>query len=235
VPHGDVSDFMHALDTHLACAIQVLRRYVIGVVWEPGKLSIVQLHTAEAVAHQVAYAMVNPTAAGLVWRPEQWPGLNPSVHEFGRRTLSAGKPDYYFTGKTWAAGGSVKLELPTQWFDGEDEARAAIERSLRAQLAGARAEIRRRGWRVMGPVRARNVSPYRRAKTFEARGSLRPHVAAGPGQTEARIAALQQLIEFRRRHREAKRRWCAGDRDVVFPAGTFWMVKHHGARVEPFP
>ena len=81
----------------------------------------------------------------MVWRPEQWPGLNTSVDELGRRTLSAGKPDYYFTGKTWAAGGSVELELPTQWFDGEDEAGDAIEHSLRAQLVEARAEIRKRG------------------------------------------------------------------------------------------
>ena len=74
VPHGNVSAFMHALDTHLACDIQVLRRYVVGVVWTPGQRTIVQLHTAEAVAHQIAYSMVSLTAAGLVWRPEQWPG-----------------------------------------------------------------------------------------------------------------------------------------------------------------
>ena len=179
--------------------------------------------------------MVNPTAAGLVWKPEQWPGLNPTLEELGRRTLAAGKPDFYFTGKKWAAAGSVKLELPILWFADEDAAREAIAQELEAQLAEARAEIRARGWKVMGPTRARNVSPYRRAKTFEARGTLRPHVAAGPGQTEARIAAIERLVEFREKHREAKRRWCAGDRDVVFPRGTYWMVKHHGARVEPFP
>ena len=234
-PNGDVSDFMHALDTHLACAIQVLRRYLVGVVWAPGKLSIVQLHTPEAVAHRIAYAMVSPVAAGLVWKPSDWPGLNPSIDELGERTLSERKPDYYFTGKTWPAQTSVKLELPMEWFDSEDDARDAIARHLEAQLRQARAEVRARGWKVMGPTRAKNVSPYKRAKTFEARGTLRPHIAAGPGQTEARIAAIEQLVEFRRRHREAKRRWCAGDRDVVFPAGTYWMVKHHGARVEPFP
>ena len=52
---------------------------------------------------------------------------------------------------------------------------------------------------------------------------------------EARIAAIEQLMEFRERHREAKRRWCAGDRCVVFPAGTYWMKKHHAAACEPFP
>ena len=64
---------------------------------------------------------------------------------------------------------------------------------------------------------------------------MRPHVAAGPGQTEARIAAIEQLVEFREKHREAKRRWCAGHWDAVFPRGTDWMVKYHGACVEPFP
>ena len=161
--------------------------------------------------------------------------LNPSLEELGRRPLSAGKPDFYFTGKRWAERSSVKLELPMQWFADEQGACEAIERELKTQLAEARAEIRKRGWKVMGPTPARNISPYRRAKTFEARGTLRPHVAVGPGQTEARIAAIERLVEFREKHREAKRRWCAGERDVVFPAGTHWMVEHHGARVEPFP
>jgi len=146
VPNGDVSDFMHALDSHLARALPVLRRYVVGVVWAPGKLSIVQLHTAEAVAHQIAYAMVNPVASGLGWKPSDWPGLNPSTDELGERPLSERKPDYYFTGKTWAPRTSVKLELPMEWFESEDEARDAIARHLEG---------------------------------------------AGPGQTEARIAAIE--------------------------------------------
>ena len=36
------------------------------------------------------------------------------------------------------------------------------------------------------------------------------------------------------RHRAAKERWIAGDRDVVFPAGTHRMRVHHGARVASF-
>jgi len=33
VPNGNVSEFMHALDTHLACAIQVFRKYKYGSGW----------------------------------------------------------------------------------------------------------------------------------------------------------------------------------------------------------
>jgi len=40
-----------------------------------GELSIVELKTVDAVVFQIAYAIVNPVAAGLVWKPEDWPGL----------------------------------------------------------------------------------------------------------------------------------------------------------------
>jgi hypothetical protein len=56
---------MHLLDTQLAKGVQVLRRYVRGVVWAPGELSIVELETPEAVVEQIAYAIANPVAAGL--------------------------------------------------------------------------------------------------------------------------------------------------------------------------
>ncbi len=66
VPEENVSDFMHRLDMRMARALQVLRRYVRGVVWEPGALSIVELKTTEAVTEQIAYAIANPVKAGLV-------------------------------------------------------------------------------------------------------------------------------------------------------------------------
>ncbi|HEY8427545.1 MAG TPA: hypothetical protein VIL20_04190 [Sandaracinaceae bacterium] len=65
--------------------------------------------------------------------------------------------------------------------------------------------------------------------------TLVPHLAAGRGHTAERIAAIEELREFRAAHALAKARWIAGDRDVVFPAGTFWMRVHHRARVAPFP
>ncbi|HJL17924.1 MAG TPA: hypothetical protein RMH99_19825 [Sandaracinaceae bacterium LLY-WYZ-13_1] len=60
VPNAHVSDFLHRLDTHLARAVQVLRRFVGGVVWAPGQLSIVELTRREAVVEQIVYAFVKP-------------------------------------------------------------------------------------------------------------------------------------------------------------------------------
>jgi REP element-mobilizing transposase RayT len=43
VPNANVSEFMHRFDLRMAKALQVLRSFVDGVVWAPGKLSIVEL------------------------------------------------------------------------------------------------------------------------------------------------------------------------------------------------
>ena len=234
VPNADVSAFMHLFDTQLAKGVQVLRRYVRGVVWAPGELSIVELETPEAVVEQIAYAIANPVAAGLVYQPSDWPGVTAKVEDLGRRVLSGTKPDFYFTGARWAMAEELALTLPAclNALGDEDAVRKLIADELEGQLAEARAKIKAKGWGVLGKVKARNVSPYKCATGFEELGKLRPHIAAGRGQVEARIAAIARLVDFRRRYREAKQRWCAGDRTVVFPLGTYWMRVHHGVAVE---
>lgn len=46
-PREDLTSFMHLLDMHMAWALQVYRRLVNDVIWEPGNLSIVELMTGE--------------------------------------------------------------------------------------------------------------------------------------------------------------------------------------------
>ena len=61
-----------------------------------------------------------------------------------------------------------------------------------------------------------------------------PHIAAGRGQKEARLAAIEELKELRLAYAEAYLRWRLGNYDIVFPAGTYAMRKYHGANVAPF-
>ena len=84
VEDGRVSEFMHRLDLRLARALQVLRRFVRGVVWAPGQLSIVELVTREAIVEQIAYAIANPVKAGLVHRASGWCGVTAKVEDLGR-------------------------------------------------------------------------------------------------------------------------------------------------------
>ncbi len=235
VPNGDVSELMHRLDLRLAKSIQVLRRYVRGVVWAPGQLSIVELVTPEAVCQQIAYAIVNPVKAGLCHRADEWCGVTQCVDDLGIGEIRARNPSFYFTSPSWPEIAAVDLTLPECLCgEGDDAARALIAAEVERQEAEAREYVAAKGWKVMGTKRAASISPFRCATSWEDIGKLLPHIAAGRGQTEARVRAIYELQEFRGAHAEMKARWVAGDRDVVFPAGTWWMVFHHGARVAPF-
>ncbi len=230
-----VSDFMARFDANLAKAVKVLRRLGRGIVWEPGGLSIVELKTADAMVHAIAYAIANPVAAGLVWRPEDWPGLTARAEDLGRAALRGVRPDYYFRPARWAADASIRLTLPAVLLEelGEDEARRRIAAEVERLVAEAHADLRARRVRVLGPIAAKTASPFARATSRETYGALRPHVATGPGRVEERIAAKLELVGFRRAYRESWLRFAAGERDVVFPCGTLLMRVRFGVRVAP--
>ena len=236
VPNENVSLFMERLDFRLAKALQVLRRFVKGVIWAPGKLSIVELVTPAAVVEAIAYAIVNPVKAGLVYEASDWPGVTASAADIGIRALEGTIPAFYFDRRKWAESASVPLTLPPclRALGDPDAARALIAAEVSHQEGEARAYVKEQGWKVWGRHAVMSVSPYRCAKSWEEIGKLAPHIAAGRGNCEERIAAIRELQAFRIAHREAKARWMAGDRDVVFPAGTYWMRIHHGARVASF-
>ncbi len=234
-PYENVSRFMQLLDCRLANALEVLRRLHRAVVWAPGELSIVELETTAAVAEQIADAIVNPVKAGLVFASGDWPGVTASVAQLGELVLTALRPAFYFVAASWPAIASIRFTLPTALIElGEEWARAWLEAEVARQEAEARAHVKAMGWRVPGKVAAQNVSPYERAKSWEELGKLAPHIAAGRGQADARKAAIARLRAFRADYRDALARWVAGDRDVVFPAGSYWMRVHHGAKVAPF-
>lgn len=234
-PYENVSRFMQLFDCRMANALKVLRRLPRGVVWAPGELSIIELETTTAVVEQIAYAIVNPVKAGLVFASSDWPGVTATVAQLGNLVLTAVRPAFYFLAATWPAIASVRFTLPARLLElDEDWARAWLEAEVARQEAEARAEVKAKGWRVPGPIAVQRVSPYKRARSWEDFGKRSPHIAAGRGETAARKAAIARLRKFRADYREAMDRWVGGDREVLFPSGTYWMRVHHGAAVAPF-
>ena len=227
---------MERLNGVLAKAVNVLRKYERGILWPPGELGMVELKTTEAVVFQIAYAIVNPVAAGLVWSPEDWPGLNLRVHEPGGGQVRAKRPAFYFRAVAWAETAVLNAVLPPCLRElGDEDAREMIRVEVARQLRAARADIRAKRHRVLGPVAASNVSPYRRAKTWEEYGTLNPRFAAGPGRRDALEEAMEEYVEFQLAYRAAWRRYRAGEEDVVFPYGTYRMRVRFGVRVADPP
>jgi hypothetical protein len=99
---------------------------------------------------------------------------------------------------------------------------------VRDKERAAREERLATGGRVAGRRRILAASAFDRPTTHEPRGNLRPHVACL--NRERRIRELVALRRFRVAHAEARRQFAAGQRDVLFPAGTFQMRVLFGAR-----
>ena len=188
-------------------------------------------YTPEAVAEKIGYVLANPVASGLVRHADEWPGAKSRVADLGGGQMSAARPDYYFDAEHggWPEHAELELALPPFVAAADADAwRDAVRASVAEHEERGRQEVADKGWKVLGAERAEAVSPYERATSYEPLVSRNPTFAVG-GVAGAYKAAVQALREFAAAYDAAMEMWRAGLRDVVFPAGTWWMVRHHGA------
>lgn len=231
--HGRLPDFLRRLHRLVALGTKALRKWE-GPTWDHEPTSVVQLLTTQAVIDKLAYVMANPVAAGLVHRARDWPGLTVLPNDLGRRTFTVDRPNDFFDPQNpkWPDRVDISLTVPPALSHLEEEAfREAVSEALAAKEREAKQELRARRRQVLGSRRVRQMSPYRRAQSFEEIRSRNPTFAVGRGQTHALRSAVQTLRAFRRAYREAFEQWRAGYRSVVFPQGTWCMCRLHSACV----
>lgn len=233
---GRLPAFLQFFHRISAVGTKVLRKWE-GSLWDHNHTSAVRLLTNAAVAEKIAYVLANPVAAGLVWQPREWPGAKVDVSDIGAGQLRANRPPFFFSPKNpeWPDHATLPIKLPP---DVAPARRARFLRKvgaeLRRRVADAHEVLRSQGRKVLGAARARSVSHEERATSAEELGERDPTFATGVGQGRAvRNAAVGALRAFRASYRVARESWRAGDRDVAFPSGTWWMRVFHGARVEP--
>jgi len=104
---------------------------------------------------------------------------------------------------------------------------------IRAAEEAASAERRRAGTVVVG---RKNVLAQRwsdRPGNRELRRNLSPRVAAR--SKWSRIEALLRNRAFRDAYSAARESFAAGIRDVIFPAGTYWLRRFTRAICVPWP
>lgn len=249
-PGGQLPRFMALFDSLVARALNCHRQRGENL-WALGSYSAVTLADEQAVLDKLVYMTCNPCAGDLVARPEQWPGLITLPEDLCRRELVARRPTIFFSQPgiddeldTTAAGEAkrrhgprdlmpdevrLRLSRPPGFEDLDDE---AFRRLVAARVAERVRELtelrRRRGRRVLGPraiLRQRPTdSPGSSAPAF----SLNPRLAC---RDRWRMAELRQgLVQFWRDHHEASARFRAGERNVLFPAGTWLYRVVFGAR-----
>jgi hypothetical protein len=225
--HGNLPQFMEWLDGTMARGLNAYYRRRENF-WVARTYSRVELLDPEAVLDKIVYTLTNPVAAGLVPVGADWPGLRSSTFWDGSQRVSVKRPSFYFS-EEGDLPQSVELVIERPEAFGELEWDAWSEGLHRAVLereAVIRAAFRAEGRSFLGREGVLRQSPKDCPAALEPSRKLNPQVASR--NKERRKWRLMWIQSFLVAYREALRRFAAGVRDVVFPAGTYWLRVHLG-------
>lgn len=223
-PHGVLPVFVECLNKLIAkCVNASLGRW--ENLWASEQASYVRLLDAEAVIDKIAYALSNPVQAALVKRGEDWPGVR-----YARPGCYVARRPAVFFRDEGSMPKTVKFEITTPVLDdlSRRDAQARIDEAVAQREATERARILREGRKFLGASAVKRQDPFGSPITREPRRQLSPRVASR--NKWRRIETLARCADFARDYRAALAAWCAQNRNVIFPVGTYLMRLRHRVR-----
>jgi putative transposase len=187
-------------------------------LWSSDKTSVVLLVSEADVLEKMAYTLANPTVAGLVKSPDEWPGV--ISHRFGE-TREVEMPDSFFDDEGELPD-CVKLTFTRPNIypalrDSELHARLRDTVATRVKRAREDMALRRLPFVGRNAILRRSFSAV--PKTPAPRRKPGPRIAAKAAP--ARVHAIQRKLAFVREYRAAWNESRAGNRAVLFPQGTY--------------
>lgn len=221
-PLGNLPLFMAYVHKYVAkCVNADLGRW--ENLWSNVPYSAVRLDSAQDIWAKVVYTLSNPVAAGLVSHGSKWPGLHA---DWTTPPMTVARPDWFFRPSGPMPASCTLTLVPPPMFE---PGGVRLARELHERLAVNEAQIRRaRNGKFLGVRRISRQRVTDSPRKPEPRRKLSPRIACR--DRWRRIEALARLRDFVDGYRAALAEWRAGVRTVVFPAGTFAMVRLHGAR-----
>jgi putative transposase len=233
-PLGTYPDFIEHFHKLLAKCMNALRGRWENF-WSSEQTSVLRLVDPADVLDKAVYALTNPVKDNLVAKVTDWPGVNAFEALLAGGTISAVRPDFFFR-EDGPMPESVTLTLhrPPEFADMTAEEFADMLRA-RVEAVEADAEAKRRvaGKRVLGRQAVLDQDWRDSPSSHAPRRALSPRVAAK--NKWSRIEALRRNREFGNFYRTAFEAFRRGVRDVLFPAGTFWLRRFAAALCEPWP
>ncbi len=248
---GRVSDFIKDLNAVVARELNAIRG-TGGKFFADGP-GIQTVLGDEKVLEHCIYTLANAVAAGIVHKTAHWKGFNSLRMPYGKRYVVS-KPRIGIwskkqrhkhrrssqrSGRAAFASRSKMPETAVLMLDrpqimptlSDVELRAKIREGL--EQREAKIQVERAGKPVLGMKAARAIDWSTVPKNGEEMFGRKPTFSA---ETREQRSAMKRV---RRRflvdYRLALARWNAGERDVVFPAGTVRMRLRHNALTEPVP
>ena len=235
-PRGVLPKFMHLVGTLTARALNA--HWGRGEnFWAPGSYSAVELLDRAAILDKMVYTIVQAVEAGLVRRPELWPGLHTTAKDVGTQRLWGSRPDFLFRKKSLLPeSASIRITKPRAFNDMSD----AEFRNLLGELVEKRIEAIHARRKQEGKTRFLGRRAVMQQDPFDSAGDVFPDRGRDPclscKDPETYKSERRALTVWRQKQRECWELWRHGKRDVVFPAGTYLMREVYKVRCgEPPP
>lgn len=237
-PRGELPRFLQQRNRLLANAIKCHREWP-EEVFSRAPTSCVALYGAAAVEKEIGYTLANCVEAGLVSRPEDWPGVTVTREGLGRALIRVRRPAGYFdpNNPRWPAEVVLRITLPevlVTTYGSRTEARNALVRAVDAAVAVACSAAAKAGRAVGNVVELMRVPFDRKATSEQPSASRLPTFATG-GQREATRQALFERSEFLSSYRRALVAFRNGLEAVLFPYGAWRVCRDFGAASEARP
>jgi putative transposase len=201
--------------------------------WSSEQTSVVRLVEPNDVLEKMTYALTNPVKDGLVEKAHHWPGvtsLNALLHH---TSLTATRPKHFFR-EEGQMPETVTLHLARprgfEQMSPSEFTAVAMDRIRRVEELAA-VDRRRTGHVVFGRKAILTQKWSDRPGSREPRRQLNPRVAAR--SKWSRTEALLRNRAFRDAYAAARANFIAGIRDVLFPAGTYWLRRFASALCAP--
>ena len=202
--------------------------------WSSEQTSVVRLVEPDDIIDKMTYALTNPVKDGLVEKAHHWPGATALGAIIHNKPLVASRPRHFFRDKDGPMPEVISLFFPPprafKDLTPKEFAARVLER-VRIVEETAAAERRRTGARVLGRRAVLDQKWRDRPVSREPRRQLNPRVAAR--SKWSRIEALLRNLAFRDAYTAARAALVAGIRDVIFPAGTYWLRRFTRALCAP--
>lgn len=225
-PEGRLPEFVYTLNKYVAKCLNAHYGRWENLFAGGTQASYVQLGDDESLLAKSVYAICNPVAAGLVRRHRDWEGL--CLWHPG--TYKAKRPAVFFR-EEGPMPKAVKLRVEPIPLSGMQRAREVMEtvgQAVAEREEELRAALREAGKPFLGLTRLRTQRPTDAPASREPRRGLFPRLAVR--DKWRRIELLTRLVSFCDDYARALARYCRGERDVEFPAGTYKLKHQLGVR-----
>ena len=196
-------------------------------LWDSRPYGDAVLLDRDAIEEKLLYTWLNPVAAGLVERVEDWPGFKILPKHWGK-PLSIDRPVGYYSENSPE---TVEFTpMPPPGFDDMslEEVRKYFEDKIR--MRDEEIYNQRDGGKVLGRTKICLTEPTATPKSPSSGGKLNPRFASKNG---ARLQLAKELhYQFQNSYQRQRLKWMKGEK-AVFPCGTVQLKRCAPIRCKP--